>query len=243
MPTDRTDVLPLSTDASGVSGEIFDLFAGPFMDPLSRTWWPGLLLIGVVAVVYAVRAKIKVGPTLRELATHSSTHLDIQLLLARQIIRVLMGGASVSLAYTIGTRGVMWADRTVGVPAAPTWSEPVITAVYTLTLFIAWDASRFILHWFMHRVPALWAFHQVHHSAERLTPLTFHRIHPVESALYRLRGGLVTGVVAGGFYWLFRDAASTWTWMGVPALGLLLKKKLAAGAPLAASKQMDCNQS
>ena len=157
---------------------------------------------------------------------HPSTRLDLQLLLARQLVRALMGTAGVGLAYTIATRGVLWADRSLGRPVAPDWPEALITAVYTLTLFVAWDASRFALHWAMHRLPALWAFHQVHHSAAVLTPLTFHRIHPVESALYRLRGGLVTGVVAGGFYWMFRDAASPWAWMGVPVVGLALNISL-----------------
>ena len=51
----------------------------------------------------------------------------------------------------------------------------------------------------MHRIPFLWRFHQIHHSAEVLTPLTFHRIHPVESLLYDVRGALVTGGMAVSF--------------------------------------------
>ena len=73
----------------------------------------------------------------------------------------------------------------------------------------------------MHKIPFLWAFHQVHHSAEVITPLTHHRIHPFESWLYDMRGALVTGVVAGGFYWLFRGAVSDYTLLGVPALGFV----------------------
>ena len=203
-----------------------EVLLGPLTDPLSRTWWPGLLLTAAVGLVYARHKRISVLPALRALVRHPSTHLDIQLLLARQLVRALLGGAGLSLAYAIATRGVLWADHTFGRPSPPELPPGVATALYTVVLFVALDASRFALHALMHRVEALWAFHQVHHSAARLTPLTFHRIHPVESALYRLRGGVVTGVVAGVAYWALRDAATTWTWLGVPALGVLLNTTL-----------------
>ena len=127
-------------DPGTASGELVDLLAGPFSDPLSRTWWPGLVIAAAVALLYARRANIAVWPTVRALARHSSTRLDIQLLLSRQLVRALMGGAGVSLAYTIATRGVLWADHTLGVPTAPAWSPTAITALYTLVLFVAWDA-------------------------------------------------------------------------------------------------------
>lgn len=41
----------------------------------------------------------------------------------------------------------------------------------------------FITYWahvLSHKVPIFWLFHQVHHSAEGLTPATAYRIHPVE---------------------------------------------------------------
>lgn len=218
--------LPTWLEATRSSLEVVDLLLGPFTDPLSRTWWPGLVLTAMVGLAYAWRQKLPLRHRLVDDLRHPSTRLDVQLLVARQLVRALLGGAGLSLAYVIATRGVIWADRTFGRPDTPDWSATAVTATYTAVLFIAWDASRFALHAIMHKVPALWAFHQVHHSAERLTPLTFHRIHPFESMLYRLRGGLVTGVVAGAFYWLFRSQATTWTWAGVPAMGVLLNTTL-----------------
>ncbi|MEM6930373.1 MAG: TonB-dependent receptor, partial [Myxococcota bacterium] len=98
----------------------------------------------------------------------------------------------------------------------PGW---LVVALYTAFLFVVWDASRYVLHRLMHHVPALWQLHQVHHSAEVMTPLTFHRIHPLESLLYGLRGWIVTAVSSALFFWLFRDAATIWTLGGVHALG------------------------
>ena len=47
----------------------------------------------------------------------------------------------------------------------------------------------------MHRVPALWEFHKVHHSAEVLTPLTEWRQHPLELMLFPVVIGAATAVV------------------------------------------------
>ncbi len=94
-----------------------------------------------------------------------------------------------------------------------------MTAAYTVVLFVAWDLSKYVLHRLAHQVPALWALHKVHHSAEVMTPLTFYRTHPLESLLFDLRGALVTGVVTGGFFWAFRGAAEPLYLLGVNVLG------------------------
>ena len=110
-------------------------------------------------------------------------------------------------------------DDVFGMPNTPEISDGVVVFLYSMVLFVMWDLSRFLLHMCMHRIPQLWAFHQVHHSAEILTPLTFYRIHPVESWLYSIRGALVTGTVAGLFYWVFRESINPYTLLGVPAFG------------------------
>ena len=61
--------------------------------------------------------------------------------------------------------------------------------MYTMVLFIVEDA-QILLHYMMHRVPLLWRVHKIHHSATILTPLTFFRIHPIESLLYYGRSSL-----------------------------------------------------
>ena len=44
-----------------------------------------------------------------------------------------------------------------------------------------------------HKIPALWEFHKVHHSAEVMTPLTELRQHPVEIIVVVNLIGLATG--------------------------------------------------
>ena len=186
----------------------------PFADPASRTFWPGLVAFAVIAMWLGRRP-------LLDALKHRSTALDVQLYIGRRLLMVLRGTPAVAGAWLLATHGVRWLDGHLEAPSLA-WPAWLVTATFSITLFIAWDASRWVTHWLMHRVPALWAFHQVHHSAQVLTPLTFHRIHPVESLLYQLRGLVVTGSLTAAFFFVFREAAVDWQLLGVPAIGLVL---------------------
>lgn len=78
-----------------------------------------------------------------------------------------------------------------------------VITIFTVLLFLADDFSRFLLHWILHKVPFLWEFHKVHHSAKVLTPMTIYRSHPVESLLYAIRMTATQGVVVGVCFVLF----------------------------------------
>ena len=87
--------------------------------------------------------------------------------------------------------------------------------VFTLTLFLLDDFSRFFLHWLLHKVPFLWAFHQVHHSATQMTPLTVLRTHPVEGVLFYLRSALVQALVISLFIYCFGSQVDLISLFGV----------------------------
>lgn len=74
---------------------------------------------------------------------------------------------------------------------------------FTVILFIFDDFTRFFLHWSLHKIPFLWEFHKVHHSAKVLTPFTVYRSHPVENVLYACRMSLAQGMSIGVAYFLF----------------------------------------
>ena len=57
-------------------------------------------------------------------------------------------------------------------------------AAITLMLFLAYELGYWFNHWLSHKVPFLWEFHKVHHSAEVLTPLTNFRVHPVYGVIF-----------------------------------------------------------
>ncbi len=64
---------------------------------------------------------------------------------------------------------------------------------FTIVLLLAWDFGATYAHYLKHKVPLLWEFHKVHHSAEVMTPVTAMRRHPVDY----LFGALVTTVTIG----------------------------------------------
>lgn len=51
---------------------------------------------------------------------------------------------------------------------------------FSFLLLLAFDFAVFFTHYLQHKVPILWEFHKVHHSAEVLTPLTVFRMSPVD---------------------------------------------------------------
>ncbi len=210
--------------------EFANVLVQPLVDPASRTFVPYLIIAAILGVFLVglstpkqhrtVCGRIRAGLGLKYWR-HPSSVTDLQLLLAHQFLRILGALPRMGSSWGLAVGMVLFLDRSVGqpeVPIVPTW---MLSVGYTLVLFVVWDLSRFVLHLLLHRIPFLWSVHQVHHSAEVLTPLTFHRAHPLESLLYDLRGVLSTGLMAGGAYWLFRGSAVEFTLFGVHGLGVV----------------------
>lgn len=80
---------------------------------------------------------------------------------------------------------------------------------YTLVMIIAMDGAIFLAHFLQHKVPALWEFHKVHHSAEVLTPITVYRMHPVDDILTGVLSALILGVVDGIFRTIYAASPTT----------------------------------
>lgn len=189
---------------------------GPLGDPTHRVFGPFLVgTILVAAVLGRDKLALLFAP---RIWTHRSSILDVQLMAAKLLAKAAGLLPAVGGAFGLAFAVVHALDAVVG---APGWTGPgwLLTLTYTAVLFLAWDLSKYVLHRALHGVPALWSLHQVHHSAEVLTPLTFYRTHPLESLLYGLRGALTTGVVTGVWYWAFRGAAEPLALLGVNALG------------------------
>jgi sterol desaturase/sphingolipid hydroxylase (fatty acid hydroxylase superfamily) len=87
----------------------------------------------------------------------------------------------------------------------------------TLTLFIADDFARWFAHFMFHRIPELWEFHKVHHSAEVLNFITADRLHPVERLTDAALTALVYGTINGLFIAAFGDKLTVTTVMGANA--------------------------
>jgi sterol desaturase/sphingolipid hydroxylase (fatty acid hydroxylase superfamily) len=203
-------------------------------DPSARAYAPFLLAsLGIAVAVAAWRTRSLARAARQVVAPrvwlHRSARMDVRLLMIKAVVHTLLFAPLLVSAYTVAVVVVDGLTGALG-PAAPSaLSDREITVLYTVVLFVAWDASRYLVHRLLHAVPALWEIHQVHHSAEVLTPLTVYRVHPIESLLFALRGALMTGLVTGVFFYAFRDRALQAEILGVNAIGFVLN---AVGANL-----------
>lgn len=102
----------------------------------------------------------------------------------------------------------------LGQPLALGLPSSLAVAVMTVALWLAYEFAYWLDHMLSHKIPALWAFHKVHHSAETLSPLTVFRVHPVDSIVFYNIVAVVTGVTAGVMHWLVGEGVSPLTVAG-----------------------------
>lgn len=89
-----------------------------------------------------------------------------------------------------------------GATEAPLLSSGSGLVIYTILAAIALDLGVYIAHYLFHRVPVLWEFHKVHHSAEELNPMTLFRMHPVDLFITSLVVGVLSGLAFAGMFYL-----------------------------------------
>lgn len=192
--------------------------------PEERLFWPYLVSALAVALVGAAFGRVSLRTELftRALWWHPSARADYGLFLVRALISMLLVAPLLVSSTVVAVKVVLLLARALGAP--PAWPLGTLgtTLSYTALLFLASDGTRFLLHKAMHDVPFLWRFHQVHHSAEVMTPLTLYRTHPVEGLLVAVRGVLVTGLVGGVFSWFTRGQAVPVEVLGVNAVAFAL---------------------
>ncbi|WP_317930775.1 sterol desaturase family protein [Halioxenophilus sp. WMMB6] len=189
-----------------------------FLEPGSRLYWLYLLSAGLLALLWLWR-RDRDRP-MRVLFDkrywfNRSTALDCGLLFGNHLIKMVL----VVPWFFTRLSGALWLSaflhHTTGVYPNWTLSPFWLAGAFTLTLFLLDDASRFGLHWLLHKLPWLWRIHKVHHSATSLTPITLYRVHPLEMVLYYLRSLLVFSGVAGLFLFCFSGRINGWDMLGV----------------------------
>ena len=87
--------------------------------------------------------------------------------------------ADLTLRWVNAATGIVHVD--LGLPALPRW--PLFVEVVLALILL--DLGNYTCHWLMHRYPALWRFHAVHHSSPALDWLATFRSHPIEQILRR----------------------------------------------------------
>ncbi|MFI8621208.1 sterol desaturase family protein [Marinomonas sp. NPDC078689] len=185
-----------------------------FLNGSERVFWGYLLVSAIIALVWYVRQGNTLSwVQLKRYWWSLDARLDYRYFLVNWLIKtllilpVLLSGQTVAL-WTLS------ALNAVADPLFLPWYYRDIVLLYTLSLFVLEDLSRYALHRWMHSNPWLWKIHQVHHSAEALNPLTFYRLHPLENILFALRHAVVAGMVTGVFIFCFGARVNLYTVLG-----------------------------
>lgn len=185
-------------------------------DPNKRLFWIYIISSIVLAIVYFYIGKKNTRVIMSsKLWLHPSAKLDYYYFFLSYFINIFLLVPFIVSAKTIAfsTNKFLFLhfdyfDNTI-------FSYSQIVLLYTITLFLVSDFTRYWLHRFLHTIPILWEFHKVHHSAKVLTPITFYRVHPVENFLFGLRYSLSIGFVTGIFIYFFGAMIDIYTVVGV----------------------------
>jgi sterol desaturase/sphingolipid hydroxylase (fatty acid hydroxylase superfamily) len=113
-----------------------------------------------------------------------------------------------AISYQFLTNGIMRALAVTFGQTAPT-ALPAFVAqsVITVMLFLAYELGYWFNHYLSHRVPFLWEFHRVHHTATVLTPVTNFRVHPVYTFVFVNILAISTATANGIGNYMFGETA------------------------------------
>jgi sterol desaturase/sphingolipid hydroxylase (fatty acid hydroxylase superfamily) len=143
----------------------------------------------------------------RRILTSPSNFADLGFLFYNLFLSGLLFGWTV-ISYQFLTNGIMAALAAAFGPVAPTALPPLVSrAVITVMLFLAYEWGYWLNHYLSHRVPFLWEFHRVHHTATVLTPLTNFRVHPVYTFIFVNILAISTSIANGLGNYMFGETA------------------------------------
>mgnify|MGYP001386947709 CR=1 FL=1 len=199
----------------------------PFINPQKRVFLGYLgssIIIAILLIFFQFKAQINKSDASklisrlfqRRIWFAPSAFADYKILF---ISRFIMLSITPHLISTIALTTLMFEwlhiifDGRIGISGLlPNW---VVVVLFSLTLFLIDDWSKFILHKALHRIPLLWCFHKVHHTAEVLTPFTVYRTHPVEAILFGLRSVVSKSIVLAVFVYFFASQVELFSIIGV----------------------------
>ncbi|MDT8342958.1 MAG: creatininase family protein [Thermohalobaculum sp.] len=143
----------------------------------------------------------------REVWLHRSARQDYVYFFANGLIYAgIISQLLITAHFMFGVFGVTL-DAAFGPRETPLFAAtPLNALVYTLVAVMAADFAVFITHYLQHRIGVLWQFHQVHHSAEVLTPVTVYRMHPVDLFFTGIVSAACVALALAGYVHLTGEA-------------------------------------
>ncbi|MGR3615791.1 MAG: sterol desaturase family protein [Paracoccaceae bacterium] len=184
--------------------DVLDILSQPltlFFDTSERLALPYLFAALVIAICIYWRSNFTKSKNrlsdLRswllpmDIITHPSARADYWMF-------VINKSLIVAIYASIPGQALFWVwavDLLFGQPPAPVGSPSIwIALFYTCVIAVVLDGTLWFAHLLFHKIPILWEFHKVHHSAEVMTPITATRMHPVEELFSATLSGVTMGI-------------------------------------------------
>lgn len=167
-------------------------------NPGQRLFWLYLLSSAILSLlIFAFSARKELSFTsIKDYWLNPEALLDYRYFFISWFIKIYLIAPLLLSAKTVAL-WVFYLIQPYLPPVGESLSYESTTLIYTASLFVVSDFSRYWLHRWLHSSDILWQFHKIHHSPQRLNPLTFYRVHPIESFLFGLRYALSAGLVTG----------------------------------------------
>jgi sterol desaturase/sphingolipid hydroxylase (fatty acid hydroxylase superfamily) len=185
-------------------------------NPNKRVYWLYLLSSFFLAIFYYFYTKKSTRVvTSSKLWLHPSAKLDYIYFFLSNFVNLILLIPLILSAKSVALFVNKFLYEYFGLVDFSSFSYSQIVFLYTASIFVFSDFTRYWLHRFLHTIPFLWEFHKVHHSAKVLTPITFYRVHPVENLLFGLRYALSVGFITGIFIYFFGAKINIYMILGV----------------------------
>jgi len=181
---------------------VFRHLTAPFVLPSSRLFLAYLVssfLIAVIAHAVSTRGSGRdanpVADILpRDVYLHRSAVVDYWYFAVNAVLSALMLAPFAGIPLAVGDlASTILRDAGLAANGSPVASW-LVDLLGTFVLFVVADFASFLVHFWFHRLPFLWEFHKVHHSAEVMTPVTVLRMHPIDDLVTLLVGGVLLGI-------------------------------------------------
>ncbi|ULA64656.1 MAG: Fatty acid hydroxylase domain-containing protein [Nitrospira sp.] len=203
---------------------------GTFTRLNSGLAWPYLLAsVTIAGVAYSLSRK---GEALsvssfraflfpRFVYGHSSAWVDYRFYAVSVVLNALFFVPMlVGFALLAEKMGKIVLTGYLGWISPTTLPVPVLFAAM-LGFYLLYDFINYVGHVLLHKVPFLWTFHQVHHSAEVLTPISGFRAHPVEFFVTAILRAPVIGFAVVFYQHISTQDLAATTIFGVSLIGFL----------------------
>jgi sterol desaturase/sphingolipid hydroxylase (fatty acid hydroxylase superfamily) len=200
-----------------------------FVSPGLRIYWAWLLASAVLGAVVWLRVYRRVDDDgtargflrflfPRDVYLHPSARVDYGVYLTNAVLFRWTLTVAPVVATTTAFATALRLDRWLGSSGDMFVWHGASLAGFTLASALATDFATYLVHAAHHRIPLLWEFHRVHHTAEVLTPLTVYRKHPVYDLFAGGTRGLLAGLLQGVAAYAFIGRPDLITLLGINAV-------------------------